>query len=59
MKEVNLMPFDYVADQGKIRKKWKRIRLQIIANTVWNNFCLNNLAFNAEAIGKFELSDRF
>jgi hypothetical protein len=59
MKEMNLMPFDYVADQWKIRKKGKRIRLQIIANTVGNNFCLNNLAFNAEAIGKFELNDKF
>ena len=59
MMEFNLMPFDYVADQWKIRKKGKRIRLQIVCNRVWANFCLNSLAINAEAIGLFELSDKF
>lgn len=54
-----IQPFDYVADQGKVRKKWKRIRIQIKANRLYQNFYLDYLDIEAEATGNYELNDKF
>ena len=54
-----IQPFDYVADQWKVRKKWKRIRIQIKANRLYQNFYLDYLDIEAEATGNYELNDKF
>jgi hypothetical protein len=52
-------PFEYVADQWKVRKKGKRIRIQIIAHRLYQNFYLDYLDIDGEATGNYELNDKF
>ena len=52
-------PFEYVADQGMLRKKGKRIRIKIKAERSWQEFYLDSLAIDAVATGWYELNDKF
>ena len=57
--QIKFHPFEYVADQGMLRKKWKRIRIKITAERIGQEFYLDTLAIDAEATGNYELNDKF
>lgn len=54
-----LSPFEYVADHWVIRKKWKRFRLKVRGDTVWQNFYLDTLSIHALSTWNAELSDKY
>lgn len=54
-----LEPFEYVADQGMLRKKWKRIRISIECSENNARFYVDTLYIDAVATGNFELNDKF
>lgn len=55
----SFQPFEYVADQWMLRKKGKRIRIKVTAQTGGMEFYLDSLAIDAVATGEFELNDKF
>lgn len=57
--QIKFHPFEYVADQGMLRKKGKRIRIKITAERIGQEFYLDSLWINAVATGNFELNDKF
>lgn len=55
-----IRPFEFVADVGMVRRKGKRIRIQITCTgTSANKFYLDELWIDAVATGNYELSDKF
>ena len=54
-----LFPIDLVLDQGMVRRKGKRIRVQIKSQTPWADLYLSGLSIRATPIGHFDLSDKF
>lgn len=54
-----LYPFEYVVDQWKLRKKWKRIRLSIESSKAWCKFSIDTLFIDAVPTGNYELNDKF
>lgn len=55
-----IYPFEMVCDQGMLRKKGKRIRIQITCtSTSINKFFLDELRIDALGTGNYELSDKF
>ena len=54
-----LFPIDLVLDQWMVRRKWKRIRVQIKSKTPWADLYLSWLSLRATPIGHFDLSDKF
>lgn len=54
-----LYPFEYVADQWKIRKKWKRIRIAVECSEINEQFYVDTLFIDAVPTWNFELNDKF
>jgi len=54
-----LFPIDLVLDQWMVRRKWKRIRVQIKSKTPWADLYLSWLSLRVTPIGHFDLSDKF
>lgn len=54
-----LFPIDLVLDQGLVRRKWKRIRVQIKSATPGADLTLSWLSIRATPLGNFDLSDKF
>lgn len=61
MNEYNnlLFPIDLVLDQAMVRRKGKRIRVQIKSETPGADLYLSGLAIRATPVGNFDLSDKF
>jgi len=54
-----LFPMDLVLDQWLVRRKWKRIRVQIKSKTPWADLTLSWLSIRAIPLWDFDLSDKF
>lgn len=54
-----LFPFDIVLDQSMVRRKGKRIRVQVKSECPWSDLYLSWLAIDAVAIWNFDLSDKY
>ena len=54
-----LFPIDLVLDQWMVRRKWKRIRVQVKSKTPWADLYLSGLSIRATPIWHFDLSDKF
>ena len=54
-----LFPIDLVLDQWMVRRKGKRIRVQIKSKTPWADLYLSWLSIRVTPIGHFDLSDKF
>lgn len=54
-----LFPIDLVLDQGLIRRKWKRIRVQVKSATPGADITLSWLSIRAIPLWNFDLSDKF
>ena len=54
-----LFPIDLVLDQAMVRRKWKRIRVQIKSETPGADLYLSWLSIRATPVGNFDLSDKF
>lgn len=54
-----LFPFDIVLDQWMVRRKGKRIRVQIKSVCPWSDLYLSWLSIDAVAIWNFDLSDKY
>jgi len=54
-----LFPIDLVLDQAMVRRKGKRIRVQIKSETPGADLYLSGLAIRATPVGNFDLSDKF
>lgn len=54
-----LFPIDLVLDQGMVRRKGKRIRVQVKSECPGSDLYLSWLAIRATPIGNFDLSDKF
>lgn len=54
-----LFPVDIVLDQALVRRKWKRIRVQIVSKTTGADLYLSWLSIRATPLWHFDLSDKF
>lgn len=54
-----LFPMDLVLDQWLVRRKWKRIRVQIKSKAPWADLTLSWLSIRAIPLWDFDLSDKF
>lgn len=54
-----LFPIDLVLDQAMVRRKGKRIRVQIKSETPGADLYLSWLSIRATPVGNFDLSDKF
>ncbi len=54
-----LFPIDLVLDQAMVRRKGKRIRVQIKSETPGADLYLSGLSIRATPVGNFDLSDKF
>lgn len=54
-----LFPIDLVLDQAMVRRKGKRIRVQVKSETPWADLYLSWLSLRATPVGNFDLSDKF
>lgn len=54
-----LFPFEYVADQGMLRKKGKRIRISVECSEPEQQFYVDTLFIDAVPTWNFELNDKF
>ena len=57
--EIQLNPFERLADEGRIFQHWKRIEIEISCESQIQDFIIDILWVRAEVTGHLDISDKF